>query len=323
MSKSIQKKLDFFDRIQLITEEKSRAKGRIWDWIESFLWAVCMVLLINQYFVQAYRIPSGSMEDTLNIGDNIFVNKIVYGPELLPGFLKLPSPVKPKRNDIIIFESITYRSRGTIFDIFQRLIFYITFGQVDIDRDERGQQRVRWLVKRAVGQSQDHLKIENGEVKIRFAGEDRWIDEREYNAQRGWNHNINRIVTSDQYPVFAAAGQRRAWEEVRLPVSRNLEIQTSQFESFRVANSVVDRVAFNRARLETLRKAVPHNRRYARDHARDHLLGWYVPEGRVFPLGDNRDNSHDGRDYGPVRKASVLGRGMIIYFPFNRLGSIN
>jgi signal peptidase I len=108
---------DFFDRLQSLTErcltyrnrkrrikkEKQKAKNVIVDWLEAFLWAAGMVLLANQYLVQAYQIPSGSMIDTLLIGDHVFVNKIVYGPELLPGLGKLPSLVKPKRNDIIIF----------------------------------------------------------------------------------------------------------------------------------------------------------------------------------------------------------------------------
>jgi len=53
-----------------------------------------------------------------------------------------------------------------------------------------------------------------------------------------------------------------------------------------------------------------------------HQLGWYVPEGRVFPMGDNRDNSRDGRYFGPVRVSRVLGKGMVIYWPYWRMGGI-
>ena len=167
--------LGFFDNVQLITEkfltfrakmrrikrEKRKSKNQLLDWIEAFLWAACMVLLINQYLVQAYRIPSGSMIDSLNIGDHVFVNKLVYGPELLPGFIKLPSPFEPKRNDIVIFESPAYISRGTVFDIAQRVIYMLTLSLVDIDRDERGEQRVHFLIKRNIGQAGDHFKTEN------------------------------------------------------------------------------------------------------------------------------------------------------------------
>jgi len=326
------KQLDFFDHVQLITEkylthrarirhvkkEKRKAKNPVLDWIEAFLWAACMVLLINQYLVQAYRIPSGSMIDTLNISDHVFVNKIVYGPELLPGFIKIPSPIKPKRNDIIIFESPAYISRGTVFDIAQRIIYMLTLSLVDIDRDERGEQRVHFLIKRAVGQAGDRFKIENGEIKIRFAGEDRWVDEREYNAARGWDHNISRLVHQNQYPALTAAGQARGWVESGLPVSQNLISLASQTDNIQFG----DNFAFQRARIETQRKAAVHERRYAALLAREHRLGWFIPEGRFFPMGDNRDNSNDGRNFGPVRGSKILGKGMIIYWPLRRIGKI-
>ena len=151
-------KRDFFDTVQGLTEtylsrrqrirrlkkEKQRAKNPVLDWIEAFLWAAGVVLLINQYLFQAYQIPSGSMIDTLLIKDRIFVNKIIYGPELLPGIAKLPSPVKPKRNDVIIFENPSYISRGPVFDIAQRIIYMLTLSLVDIDRDESGEPKVHF-----------------------------------------------------------------------------------------------------------------------------------------------------------------------------------
>ncbi|MDR2499519.1 MAG: S26 family signal peptidase, partial [Treponema sp.] len=106
-----------------IKKEKQRAKNPVVDWLEAFIWAAGVVLLINQYLFQAYQIPSGSMIDTLMGGlgkqgipdDRIFVNKLIYGPELLPGVGKLPSPVRPEREDVIIFENPEYFSNGPLF----------------------------------------------------------------------------------------------------------------------------------------------------------------------------------------------------------------
>jgi signal peptidase I len=322
---------NFFDRVQSITEnyltwrkrkrrikkEKQKAKNPVLDWLEAFLWAACMVLLINQYLIQAYRIPTGSMIDTLNIGDHVFVNKIVYGPELLPGLLKIMSPVKPERNDIIIFENPTYISRGPVFDIAQRLIYMLTLSLVDIDKDESGNPRVHFLIKRAVGKTGDHLIIENGEMKIRFVGENRWIDERDYNAAIGWNHHISRLVSQQQYSAIKAYGKFEGWSGRGLLPSDKLmqsASQTGEMQSF-------DGLARERARLETLRKAAPHDIRYSERLAQSRL-GWYVPEGRIFPLGDNRDSSRDGRYFGPVKVSKVLGKGMIIYWPYWRMGKV-
>ena len=285
------------------------------DWIEAFLWAASMVLLLNQYLVQAYRIPSGSMIDTLNVGDHVFVNKIVYGPELLPGFFKLPSPVKPQRNDIIIFENPTYISRGTVFDVAQRIIYMLTLTLVDIDKDESGEPRVHFLIKRSVGHSGDRIKIDNGELSFRFAGETRWVSERGYNASRGWNHNITRLLRDEHYLGIAASAKEEAWRNRGFQPSSKLLEQSSQYRAFRLYDSI----AFEKEWYETQRKAVPSNSRYVMFHAK-HYLGWYVPEGRVFPVGDSRDNSRDGRYFGSVKMNKVLGRGLMIYWPIKRFG---
>jgi len=326
-----QKKADFFDRFQSLAEafltrrnrirrikkEKQKAKNPVLDWVEAFVWAAGMVLLANQYLLQAYMIPSGSMIDTLLIGDRIFVNKIIYGPELLPGLAKLPSPFKPHRNSIIIFENPSYISRGPVFDVAQRVIYMLTISLVDIDRDEAGQPRAHFLIKRAVGMGGDHFTMERGEMKIRFAGDDRWTDERSYAAQRGWKHNISRLMEEGQYPALEMAGKAAAWQDLGLPVPEHLLAAAQQVNGIRYP----DYLAHEKARLETLRNAMPQERRYAALLAR-HNLGWYVPDGRIFPMGDNRDNSRDGRYFGPVRLSKVLGKGAIIYWPPGRMGSI-
>jgi signal peptidase I len=322
---------DFFDTIQALTEgyltrrrrirrikkEKQRAKNPILDWIEAFLWAAGVVLLINQYLLQAYQIPSGSMIDTLLIKDRIFVNKIIYGPELLPGLIKLPSPVKPKRNDVIIFESPSYISRGPVFDVAQRIIYMLTLSLVDIDRDESGDPKVHFLIKRAVGMGGDRFITEQGELMIRFAGEDRWVAEREYVARRGMGHNLSRLMESAAYPSLEAAGRAAAYLDLGLTPPEDLAAAASLTSTLRYP----DYLAHERSRLELLRGARPQENRYRTLLAR-HTQGWYVPEGRLFPLGDNRDNSRDGRYFGPVRVSKILGKGALIYWPLKRIGSI-
>jgi signal peptidase I len=319
---------DFFDKIQAVTEqylgrrkkiarikkEKQEKMNPVLDWIGAFLWAACVVLLVNQYFFQAYQIPSGSMIDTLLIGDRIFVNKIVYGPELLPGLAKLPGVKKPQRNEIIIFENPAYASKGTAFDIAQRIIYMLTLSLVDIDRDQAGNPKAHFLIKRAVGMGGDRFYSKRGELFIWFAGENTPISERDYNARRGWKHNITRLVEEPSYPAIETAGIAAAWIDLGLKPTEKMMDAIMEYRQL----SLPDSNAFNTKWLEVLCAAFPHEGRYNEQLAR-RLQGWYVPENHILPLGDNRDNSHDGRYFGPVRLSKVLGKGSFIYWPLSRV----
>ncbi len=71
---------------------------------EAVLIAILLALFIRTFVVQAFKIPSGSMKDTLLIGDHILVNKFAYGLDL--PFLHIPLlPGKdPRRGDVIVFK---------------------------------------------------------------------------------------------------------------------------------------------------------------------------------------------------------------------------
>ncbi|HCM27840.1 MAG TPA: signal peptidase I [Treponema sp.] len=322
---------DFIDGLQTATErfltkrrmtkrikrEKQKAKNPIVDWIEAFVWAAGVVLLVNQYLFQAYQIPSGSMIDTLLIGDRIFVNKLVYGPELLPGIAKLPSPFQPKRNQIVIFENPSYLSKGPAFDVAQRVIYMLTLSIVDIDKDENGEPRPHFLIKRAVGMEGDVLTMERGEMSFRFPGETSDTKERDYLAAAGAVHPVNRLMAESDYPVVEAAGRAAAYDDLALAAPAELSAASAGISSVRYP----DYLSYDRSRLEVLRAASPQDGRYAALLAR-YRLGWYVPEGRIFPMGDNRDNSRDARYFGAVKKSKVLGEAMVKYWPFARIGPV-
>jgi signal peptidase I len=72
--------------------------------IEAILVAVLIALFIRTFVVQAFKIPSGSMKQTLLIGDHILVNKFIYGVKI-PYLHKTIIPIEtPQRGDIIVFK---------------------------------------------------------------------------------------------------------------------------------------------------------------------------------------------------------------------------
>ena len=72
--------------------------------MEAILIAVMLALCIRTFVVQAFKIPSGSMKETLQIGDHILVSKFAYGLEI--PFLKIPlyAGRQPGRGDVIVFK---------------------------------------------------------------------------------------------------------------------------------------------------------------------------------------------------------------------------
>lgn len=70
---------------------------------ESIVVAVILALVVRTFFLQAFKIPSGSMRPTLMEGDRILVNKVVYGIRIPFTPLRLPAIHPPRRGDIVVF----------------------------------------------------------------------------------------------------------------------------------------------------------------------------------------------------------------------------
>ncbi|GAB4555344.1 MAG: signal peptidase I [Geothermobacteraceae bacterium] len=71
---------------------------------EALIVAAILALIIRAFVVQAFKIPSGSMEDTLLIGDHLLVNKFIYGIQLPFSDQRYFTIRHPQRGDVIVFE---------------------------------------------------------------------------------------------------------------------------------------------------------------------------------------------------------------------------
>ncbi len=76
----------------------------VWDWLRSVALAVALFMVIRAFFVEAFKIPTGSMEGTLLVGDFLLVNKLVYGAEVPLTGKKMPGFREPRRGDVIVFQ---------------------------------------------------------------------------------------------------------------------------------------------------------------------------------------------------------------------------
>ena len=86
-----------------VSKKETTPKSKLRENVEAILIAIVLALFIRTFVVQAFKIPSGSMEPTLQIGDHILVNKFIYGVKI-PYLRKTIIPVsEPDRGDIIVF----------------------------------------------------------------------------------------------------------------------------------------------------------------------------------------------------------------------------
>ena len=78
----------------------------LWDWAKSIAIALVVWMVLRTFLIEAFRIPSGSMENTLLVGDFLFVNKALYGAEVPFTGKRLPAVREPVRGDILVFDSV-------------------------------------------------------------------------------------------------------------------------------------------------------------------------------------------------------------------------
>jgi signal peptidase I len=79
-------------------------KSTLREYFESIVIAVILALFIRTFVVQAFKIPTGSMEETLLIGDHLLVNKFVFGPAATGAERALLPIGTIKRRDVLVFK---------------------------------------------------------------------------------------------------------------------------------------------------------------------------------------------------------------------------
>lgn len=100
----------------VITEERRRAAldranhapNHTWafvrDQLRTLLMAFVLFIVVRAFLVEAFKIPSASMEGTLLAGDFLLVNKLVYGAEVPLVGTRTPRVREPRRGDVIVFQ---------------------------------------------------------------------------------------------------------------------------------------------------------------------------------------------------------------------------
>jgi signal peptidase I len=198
------------------------------EYLESVLIALALALVIRTFFIQAYVIPSGSMEPTLLIGDHILVSKMAYGIRMPDSIFGLHLVGLPLGRYLVHFGDI---HRGDV------IVFV------------HPQERDKDLIKRVIGLPGDKVQIKTGRV---------WL---------------NGSPINDPHA------------HLDVPDGQRSEVPRDNFGFMDASGTIV-------GPLE-------------------------VPAGRLFVLGDNRDNSEDSRYWGFADQNDVEGRALVVYWSWD------
>jgi signal peptidase I len=86
------------------TRPERRQKSLLREYVEAIVYALLLTVALRAFVLQAFRIPSESMLDTLLVGDYLFVNKLDYGAKVPFTEYRLPGFRQPQPGDIIVFQ---------------------------------------------------------------------------------------------------------------------------------------------------------------------------------------------------------------------------
>jgi signal peptidase I len=251
--------------------------------LRDFLYAFIAVLVINSFVLASFEVPSGSMEDTIKIGDFLFVNKFIYGgstPYTVPltsiriPHFRVPGFRKVSRGDVIVFDWPGER-----------------------DRVEKPTQV--WYLKRCIALPGDNLRISNRAVYVNdklvpnpvqskflraYSEPSDFPNPNIFPRSAGFNQDNYGPVIVPQKGMILILGPRTfpAWETFIRREGHSAEMSGDKI--------IIDG-----------RQASSYS----------------VNRDYVFAMGDNRDNSLDSRFWGFVPQEDVIGTPMIVYWSWN------
>ena len=304
-----------------IKNKKKTILSEIWEWFDALIFAIFWIILINQYIFQLFVIPSPSMVSTLLVGDRVIVNKDAYGVELYPSGPKVATDSRRvQRDEIITFYNPEYDTKGPFFDILSQVVYMGTLTLVNIDKNADGTPAERLYVKRAVGMPGDVVRFTDGNIDINLNGTSAFIDEETLRDSEDLSKGPNRSLGEGAYyPGLKANAAIQAYDE--LGIKQYPSYYLSEYNKLYNSdyNYKFDIYEFNHSNASVKAALDPTDMSY-RSEAAKYDNGIYIPEDYVLPLGDNRDNSYDGRYFGPVPESKINGQVIGRFWPLSRIG---
>lgn len=288
---------------------KKTVKSEALDWLSAFVFAIVVISLLNMWGCAQFVVPTGSMEKTVMTGDRLIVNKGAYGREIYSYGPKRDDKT-PHRGDVITFYNPEYKSDSAFVESMRDLLYMGTLTLVNLNKKSDGTYREKLFIKRAVGLPGDTVRFENGDVYIKPFGENVYYPESESKKNSNIDYAAYRSVEQSDYPFIKAYSKLQAYHDLKVQDSfplyyrDDLKKNPSNFDYFE-SEKQYDKAEY----------AIEPWKTSSLENVAHYTGGTYVPLGHILPLGDNRDNSSDGRYFGSVSNKKINGRAFVVVFP--------
>lgn len=264
--------------------EKTPAK-RFLEFTKNLLFALIAAMLIKTFLIETSRVPTGSMENTIMVGDFLFVNKFIYGsssPRNIPltnislPYFQLPAIREPEGKDIVVFE---YPG----------------------DRDVLAPKELSNYVKRCIGTPGDTIEIHN---KVVF------VNGKEFFRPPGIQYRKNFVMPPGVADpnIFPKGSGWNSDNYGPLVIPQKGDIINLSADNIFKWKNIIDR-EFGR-RVVKLR-----NGKIIIDGKES--TSYRLKENYYFMMGDNRDDSADSRFWGFVPESKIIGQAFMIYWSWN------
>lgn len=276
------------NRANGIVRAKKQTKSR--EYFDALLFAAIVAFFLKIFFLEAFRIPTGSMENTLLVGDFLLVNKFVYGattPRNIPftdirvPFLRLPPFKEPKKGNVVVFD-------------------------FPGNRDELQSKEVTNYIKRLIGEPGDTILVkdkvlfvngqlfpnpENSIINMRLHSSNS-ADPRIFPKGSGWNEdNYGPLRVPKKGDIIHLTPDN--FEMWKMFIARDMHI--IDFSDSRTPKINDDKIMIDNKETND----------------------YTVQQDYFFMMGDNRNNSLDSRFWGFMSRENVIGEALVIYWSWD------
>lgn len=280
--------MSIFKKEESSEKKKPLAKThqqKFWEFWKNLLFAAVAAFLIKTFFIETSRVPTGSMEKTIWVGDFLFVNKFIYGassPRNIPftnislPYFQMPAIREPKREDIVVFE-------------------------FPGSKDELVPTEISNYVKRCIGIPGDTIEIVDKVVFVNGKEAPRAPQ-----IQYANNYVTPKGIADSG--IFPKGSSFNADNYGPLVVPKKGDVIKLSLDNIEQWRTIIDREFGMRVVTVDGDKIMIEGKP---------VNSYTLKQDYFFMMGDNRDDSLDSRFWGFVRRDKVVGEALMIYWSWD------